>query len=198
VDRRPSPLCFDAPDSFPATQRQRSNDLKSLELPDFSFQLLCKSSKEASLKIRCFRNDYQLGIWYIESNKLKFSSARSMSTTGKLPDPDEDNRNTERRFSHERTLPTAQERTRTDFLQSNPLDFTEHPECERIELRVSKSFYDVLQMLADHEQTSNVDIIRKAVSLYAFAEVKRKEGMSIGVIAFSEDNEPEIIEIIDL
>jgi uncharacterized protein (DUF1778 family) len=120
-----------------------------------------------------------------------------MSTTGKLPDPDEDNRNKERRFSHE-TLPTADERTRTDFLQSNSLDSTEQPESKRIELRVSKSFYDALQILADHEQTSKADVIKKAVSLYAFAQVKRKEGMSIGVIAFSEDNEPEIIEIIVL
>ncbi len=179
-------------------QISSSNELKSLELPDSSFQLLCKSSKDGSLKIRCFRNDYQLEIWYIESNKLKFSSARSMSTTGKLPDPNEDNRNTERRFSHERNIPTAEERTRTDFLQSNPLDFTEQPESKRIELRVSKSFYDALQILTDHEQTSKVDLIRKAVGLYAFAQVKRKEGMSIGVIAFSEDNEPEIKEIIDL
>jgi hypothetical protein len=121
-----------------------------------------------------------------------------MSTTGKLPDPDEDNRNTERRFSHERNLSTAEERTRTDFLQSNQLAFTEQSESKRIELRVPKSFYDALQILANHEQTSKVDIIRKAVGLYAFAQVKRKEGMSIGVIAFSEDNEPEIKEIIDL
>lgn len=121
-----------------------------------------------------------------------------MPTTGKLPDPDENNRNTERRFSRERTLPAAQERSRIDFLQSNPVDFTENPESITIELRVSKSFYDALQIFADHEQTSKVDIIRKAVGLYALAQVKRKEGMSIGVIAFSEDNEPEITEIINL
>jgi hypothetical protein len=126
------------------------------------------------------------------------ASSRSMSATGKLPDPDENNRNTERRFSRERSLSNAEERTRTDFLQSNPLDFTEVPESKRIEFRVTKSFYEALQILADHEQISKADIIRKAVSLYAFAQVKRKEGMSIGVIAFSEDNEPEIKEIVNL
>lgn len=121
-----------------------------------------------------------------------------MSTTGKLPDPDENNRNTEKRLSHERTPSTAEEHTTTGFLQSNPLDFTEHPESKRIELRVSQSFYDALQILADHEQASKADIIRKALALYAFAQLKRKEGMSIGVIAFSEDNEHEIKEIINL
>jgi hypothetical protein len=54
-----------------------------------------------------------------------------------------------------------------------------------------------LQVLAQEEELSVADVIRRALRLYALAQARSKEGMKFGFIAFSEDGKPEIKEIIN-
>lgn len=67
---------------------------------------------------------------------------------------------------------------------------------KRIELRVTKSFFDAVKLLADTENVSRADIIRKAVSLYARARVEQKQGNFIAFARMGNDNTAEIAEIL--
>lgn len=111
-----------------------------------------------------------------------------MASTSKLPDPNDENRNKERRFSHERTSPRMQA----------PSAETPNHRNHRIELTITDSTMDILRALAHEEELSASDIINRALGLYALAQTSSKKGMKLGFIAFSEDGKPELKEIISL
>jgi hypothetical protein len=63
---------------------------------------------------------------------------------------------------------------------------------------VSQSFFDAVKLLADTENVSRADIIRKAVSLYARARVEQKKGNFVAFARMSGDNAIEVTEMLSV
>jgi hypothetical protein len=80
---------------------------------------------------------------------------------------------------------------RQTAFDNNPLEVQ-----KRIELRVTKSFFDAIGMLSEDEGSSKADIIRKAVSLYARARIEQKQGNLIAFVRAEEGNKVEVQSII--
>jgi hypothetical protein len=137
-----------------------------------------------------------------------------MARTRKLPDPNEDNRNKEKRFSQEGWSPNLNEpiagghkypdsgHKNLDKFPEVDIEVSEvdieGPETFALTLRVSGSFLEAVKALAIHEDISRGHVLRKALGLYSIAQAKSKRGLKLGFIEFTEDGEPEIKEVIDL
>jgi Arc/MetJ-type ribon-helix-helix transcriptional regulator len=68
---------------------------------------------------------------------------------------------------------------------------------ERLALRVSDAFLEGLDQLAQEEGLSRAEVIRRAVTLLAFAHKEEKEGRRMGF--FTEENgQPRIKEVVAL
>jgi len=68
---------------------------------------------------------------------------------------------------------------------------------ERLALRVSDAFLEGLDQLALEEGLSRAEVIRRAVTLLAFAHKEEKEGRRMGF--FTEENgQPRIKEVVAL
>ena len=80
----------------------------------------------------------------------------------------------------------------------NPTDLAPEEIQKRIELRVTKSFFDAVKLLADTENVSRADIIRKAVSLYARARIEQKKGNCVAFARMGSDNTVEITEMLSV
>jgi hypothetical protein len=80
----------------------------------------------------------------------------------------------------------------------DPTDLAPEEIQKRIELRVSQSFFDAVKLLADTENISRADIIRKAVSLYARARIEQKKGNFVAFARMGSDNTVEVAEMLSV
>ena len=68
---------------------------------------------------------------------------------------------------------------------------------ERLALRVSDSFLEGLDQLAEAEGLSRAEVVRRAVALLAFAKKEKQEGRSMGFFV-EEGGLPRIKEVVTL
>jgi hypothetical protein len=92
----------------------------------------------------------------------------------------------------------ATEKTVSTDPYRDPTDLVPEEIQKRIELRVTKSFFDAVKLLADTENVSRADIIRKAVSLYARARIEQKKGNCVAFARMGSDNTVEITEMLSV
>lgn len=97
----------------------------------------------------------------------------------------------------EETVATA-ETVSTQEPSLDPTDLASEEIQKRIELRVSQSFFDAVKLLADTENISRADIIRKAVSLYARARIEQKKGNFVAFARMGSDNTVEVVEMLSV
>lgn len=69
---------------------------------------------------------------------------------------------------------------------------------QRFELRVSSKFLKALDHLAETEDLSRADVVRRAVGLYARARMEETQGRLIAFANLKEDNSLEVKELIKL
>lgn len=69
---------------------------------------------------------------------------------------------------------------------------------KRIELRVTPSFFDAIRLLAEDEELTKADIIRKAISLYARARIEQKEGKALAFVRVDEENKMAVQSLISV
>lgn len=127
-----------------------------------------------------------------------------MTSTGKLPDPNDENRNKEKRLSRKRK--SLEEHLAGGLLgrdrptPSSRIQISTKPNRlePKVQLELSEAIAIAIDIIASHEGISKDDVIRRAVGLYHLAHFYCKQGKEFGVVGFSEDGEPEIKEIIDL
>jgi hypothetical protein len=69
---------------------------------------------------------------------------------------------------------------------------------ERFCLRVTRRFLDGVELLAQTEDLSKADIVRRSVGLYAHARMEEKAGRMIAFVELEPDGTVKVKEIIRL